>query len=103
MTGSALSRAERALERAYPGLPARVDLARAACSSPGVDRGLWHGRDADNSRSARTARAKAWCATCQDREKCLEAALANREEYGVWGGLDTAERSKLAKRRKAAS
>jgi len=36
--------------------------------------------------------AKAVCATCPVREPCLENARANREEYGVWGGINFAER-----------
>ena len=32
------------------------------------------------------ARAKAFCAGCDVREACLEAAVARREPWGVWGG-----------------
>jgi WhiB family redox-sensing transcriptional regulator len=32
------------------------------------------------------ARAKAICAECPVRRACLDAALARREPYGVWGG-----------------
>lgn len=41
--------------------------------------------------------AKAICAACPVTVQCLELALANRERYGVWGGLDTAERERLRK------
>lgn len=32
------------------------------------------------------ARAKAFCAGCEVREACLQAAVARREPWGVWGG-----------------
>jgi len=39
--------------------------------------------------------AKAICAECVVREQCLEFAMANKEEFGVWGGLDDLERKQL--------
>jgi len=40
--------------------------------------------------------AKAVCAGCEVRAACLEAALENRERYGLWGGLsETARRAIL--------
>jgi Transcription factor WhiB len=41
-------------------------------------------------------RAKAICFECQVREECLQFALENKEEFGVWGGLDDVERKALA-------
>jgi WhiB family transcriptional regulator, redox-sensing transcriptional regulator len=32
------------------------------------------------------ARAKAICAKCSQKERCLRTALAEREPWGVWGG-----------------
>ncbi len=32
------------------------------------------------------ARAKAFCAGCAVRDDCLQAAVARREPWGVWGG-----------------
>ncbi|MFQ6170971.1 WhiB family transcriptional regulator [Oryzobacter sp. R7] len=43
--------------------------------------------------AARTARSA--CSTCPIRAQCLSAALLYGEEYGIWGGLDTEERSAL--------
>lgn len=37
-------------------------------------------------------RAKQVCASCLVRPECLQYALARPEEYGVWGGLNEAER-----------
>ncbi|MFD3844787.1 WhiB family transcriptional regulator [Streptomyces microflavus] len=42
-----------------------------------------------------SAYAKTFCARCPVRAQCLEEALARREEYGVWGGLDEKERGAL--------
>lgn len=37
--------------------------------------------------------AKAICVGCPIRSKCLAAAMANEEQYGVWGGKTVAERA----------
>lgn len=42
--------------------------------------------------------AKKVCAMCEVREQCLEYALANDEQDGIWGGLTTSERKALKKR-----
>ena len=46
-------------------------------------------------RRAREAAAKALCAVCPVVQQCLDHALAVREPYGVWGGLNTNERENL--------
>jgi len=43
--------------------------------------------------------AKAVCRKCPVRLECLDEAISNNEKFGVWGGMDTLERSKEAKRR----
>ena len=43
--------------------------------------------------SARAA--KAVCSRCPVRAECLAEALANREPFGVWGGLTARERRGL--------
>jgi WhiB family transcriptional regulator, redox-sensing transcriptional regulator len=40
------------------------------------------------------------CAGCGVREQCLEYALANRIDHGVWGGCSERERRRIAKRRR---
>ena len=45
-------------------------------------------------RRDREARAKDVCRGCAVRGECLEAAIANDERYGVWGGLTDAERAR---------
>jgi len=41
------------------------------------------------------------CAECTVRDPCLEYALANRENHGVWGGCSERERRRILKRRRA--
>jgi WhiB family transcriptional regulator, redox-sensing transcriptional regulator len=41
------------------------------------------------------------CAGCPVRVECLEYALVNRLEHGVWGGLTARERRDIAATRRA--
>jgi WhiB family redox-sensing transcriptional regulator len=43
--------------------------------------------------------AKKICADCPVRDECLEYALANKEEGGIWGGLTHNQRVRLKKAR----
>jgi WhiB family redox-sensing transcriptional regulator len=49
------------------------------------------------------AAAKEVCSICPVREVCLEYAMVNGIEYGVWGGLTRNERRALKKKRRAAT
>lgn len=40
-------------------------------------------------------RAKAICARCPVRQRCLVFALDTHQEYGIWGGRDEGERRVL--------
>lgn len=42
--------------------------------------------------------ARETCAVCPVRRECLTEALESGEQYGVWGGLTTAERTELRNR-----
>ncbi|TFV67080.1 UNVERIFIED_ORG: WhiB family transcriptional regulator [Bacillus sp. AZ43] len=42
-----------------------------------------------------TREAKRVCMGCTVRTECLEAALANDERFGIWGGLSERERRRL--------
>ena len=44
--------------------------------------------------------ARAICATCKVSEHCLEYALTNRIDHGVWGGTSERERRRILKRRR---
>jgi WhiB family redox-sensing transcriptional regulator len=46
------------------------------------------------------ARAKQFCRACPVRAECLDAALARREPWGVWGGELLANGKVLAQKRK---
>jgi len=37
-------------------------------------------------------KAKAVCATCKVKDDCLQFALDNSFQYGVWGGMSTRQR-----------
>jgi WhiB family redox-sensing transcriptional regulator len=45
-------------------------------------------------------RARRICATCQEKETCLEYALEHHIDHGVWGGSSERERRRILKRRR---
>jgi len=40
------------------------------------------------------------CETCPVKSPCLEYALRNRIDHGVWGGASERERRRIARRRR---
>lgn len=40
------------------------------------------------------------CATCPMQSPCLEYALRNKIDHGVWGGASERERRRIARRRR---
>ena len=44
--------------------------------------------------------AKRICATCEVKSICLEYALRNRIDHGVWGGTSERERRRILRRRR---
>lgn len=50
------------------------------------------------TRGESPAEAKAVCAGCVVRDQCLEAALANNEHWGIWGGTSDRERRRIKAR-----
>lgn len=46
--------------------------------------------------------AKRICATCPVRKQCLDHALRERIEHGVWGGLSERSRRELRRKRRVA-
>jgi WhiB family redox-sensing transcriptional regulator len=73
----------------------------AACSR--TDGSIFYAPDRERGAAVRRreGRAKEICQQCPVLEPCLQLALENRETHGVWGGLNTAERQRLLKRRSA--
>lgn len=45
-------------------------------------------------------RARRICATCEVKGTCLDYALTNRIDHGVWGGTSERERRRILKRRR---
>lgn len=43
--------------------------------------------------------ARAVCAQCSVRAQCLEYALNNKEQFGIWGGTSERERRRLRRER----
>ena len=48
-------------------------------------------------------KARKICATCPVQMDCLEYALRNRVDHGVWGGASERERRRILKRRRVAA
>jgi WhiB family redox-sensing transcriptional regulator len=46
------------------------------------------------------ARARRICAGCPVKERCLEYALYNHIEHGIWGGASERERRRIAAQRR---
>ncbi len=58
----------------------------------GVDPALFYSEDRGAKGRADAAAARAICAGCPVRLECLAFALANGEEFGIWGGATERER-----------
>ncbi|MEO8322540.1 MAG: WhiB family transcriptional regulator [Actinomycetota bacterium] len=43
--------------------------------------------------------ARSVCSQCKVREECLEYALNNKEQFGIWGGTSERERRRLRRER----
>jgi WhiB family transcriptional regulator, redox-sensing transcriptional regulator len=71
---------------------------QAACQT--ADPELFFPVSGSGAGLAGLARAKAVCASCAVRERCLDYALEAREPHGVWGGTTEEERRAIAARRR---
>lgn len=68
---------------------------QALCAE--VDRDWFFPEKGDNWGSA-----KRICALCPVKAECLEDALENNEEWGIWGGTTDHERREIKARRREA-
>lgn len=57
----------------------------------------------DRGSRAQVSNAKRTCASCPVTGPCLEWAMTNNEQHGVWGGLTRRERAELRRSRAAAA
>ena len=83
----------------------------AACARPDIDWQLFFPEDRIGGfgpgsgltviDQERMRQAKKVCQRCPVREECLNYALELGIEYGIWGGMSTAQRRKEKRRRRA--
>ncbi|MER6117593.1 WhiB family transcriptional regulator [Streptomyces sp. A0642] len=69
---------------------------RAACRDEDPD--LFFPIGSTGPALVQTEDAKAVCRACPVRRECLQWALENNQDAGVWGGLAEDERRKLKRR-----
>lgn len=69
---------------------------KAACR--GIDAAVFYPISEDDALIA-----KSICDACSAREACLEFALSNRENNGVWGGSTERERRRVLRQRQRAA
>ena len=55
---------------------------------------------ADSKSTKHVEQARAICHTCPHRIRCLEYAIDNAEQFGVWGGMSVRERRAVGARRR---
>ena len=67
----------------------------AACNN--LDPNLFYPDDLKLQR-AQVAYCKSICALCTVRDQCLNYAIEQGEEFGIWGGKTPYERERIAKR-----
>lgn len=56
-------------------------------------------KNPSQTRDDRITEAKQLCSKCRVRKQCLQHALGNKEEKGIWGGMTEDERRALMRRR----
>ncbi|GGT78549.1 MULTISPECIES: WhiB family transcriptional regulator [Streptomyces] len=69
---------------------------KAACRDEDPD--LFFPVGSTGPSSLQAQEAKTVCRRCPVREQCLAWAMEERQDFGVWGGLDEAERRALRRR-----
>ena len=74
-------------------------LEGALCRDDGVNPDSFFPPPRRHNNDARLA--KKICSKCPVKLECLDHALTNNEEHGIWGGLGPEERKKLRRKRDA--
>lgn len=69
----------------------------AACREVGPDIFFGSRLERKFEREKREAIARTFCGSCAVRQQCLDFAIVNKEENGVWGGLNEGELKQLRK------
>lgn len=74
-----------------------IDAAPTVVPCQNTDPELWFGDSnqngyTGNERGFNYTDARKLCGKCPVAQQCLEYALANREEFGMWGGRSPKER-----------
>ncbi len=67
---------------------------KARCTNEEVDPEIFFPERGGSSKAARAV-----CDKCEVRLQCLEYALNNKEQFGIWGGTSERERRKLRRER----
>lgn len=69
----------------------------APCAGKGD---LFHPEQHGNGAGRKVGQAKAICAQCPHRVRCLEYAIDNAEAHGVWGGTSVEDRKTITRQRR---
>lgn len=76
---------------------------KAACYSAGGETDLFFPVGTTGPAVEQIASAKAVCQSCVSKLACLDYALQNNEQYGIWGGATEGERRAILKKKRFAS
>ena len=68
--------------------------ANARCTDVSVDPEIFFPERGGSSKAARAV-----CKDCKVQSQCLDYALNNKEQFGIWGGTSERERRRLRKER----
>lgn len=84
--------------RATAGFERSAESWRQEAACQGMDAAIFFPESEEDAGPA-----KAVCAGCPVRMRCLDFALATRQDDGIWGGLTETERRRARRRRQEAA
>lgn len=74
---------------------------KAECSTSGCDPDLFFPENLSTvMRADATRKALEICERCPVRAECLEQAIQDEEEFGIWGGMTSEQRRALIRRKR---